>query len=122
MQKKELNRERRKQRACERLGTNEPRCPFCGVTDPLVMELHHVGGRAFDDTLVPICRNCHRILTDWQKDHPTNICSPPNESDRIGHALIGLADMFELLGCKLREHAAKLIAATQITHSRENQS
>lgn len=121
MNQLELNRERRRQRACERLGTNEPRCPFCGATDPLVMELHHVGGRAFDDTLVPVCRNCHRTLSDWQKDHPGSIGDPPNESERIGHALMGLADMFELLGRRLREFAAKLIASARIAQSVEKQ-
>jgi len=114
----ELNRERRRQRACERLGTNNPRCPFCGVTDPhtdpLVMELHHIGGRSFDDTLVPVCRNCHRILSDWQKDHPASMSNPPGDLERIGHVLLGLADMFELLGSRLRGYAAKLCASDQI--------
>ena len=45
----ELNRERRKQRALERLGTNTPRCPLCGIDEPLVFELHHIAGRAFDE-------------------------------------------------------------------------
>lgn len=107
----ELNRERRKQRACERLGTNKPRCPFCGIDEPLVMELHHVSGRAFDDTLVPICRNCHRILSDWQKDHPGGRNNPPSDLERIAHALSGLADMFELLVKRLPEFATTLFAA-----------
>jgi hypothetical protein len=114
----ELNRERRKQRALERLGTNNPRCPFCGCANPLALELHHVAGRAFDDLQVPVCRNCHRTLSDWQKDHATCVEGPPNELERIGHALLGLADMFELLVNWLREHARKLfVAATQTSHT-----
>ena len=49
MDQLELNRERRKQRALERLGTNNPRCPFCGFDNPLALELHHIAGEAFDE-------------------------------------------------------------------------
>ena len=108
MNQLELNRERRRQRALERLGTNNPRCPFCGIDEPLAMELHHIASRAFDDQLVPVCRNCHRVLSDWQKDHPPALADPPSDLERIGHALLGLADMFELLVKWLREHAKKL--------------
>jgi hypothetical protein len=113
MDKLELNRERRRQRALERLGTNNPRCPFCGFDNPLALELHHIAGEAFDETEVPVCRNCHRTLSDWQKDHPAKISDPPNDLERIGHALLGLADLFELLVKWLRDHATKLFAATQ---------
>ena len=47
MDKRELNRERRRQRALERLGTNDPRCVVCGYDDPLALELHHVAGHDF---------------------------------------------------------------------------
>ncbi len=106
----ELNRERRRQRALERLGTNTPRCPFCGIEDPLVLELHHIAGRDFDDTLIPVCRNCHRILSDWQKDHPPRRSNPPTDHEGIAHGLLGLADAFELLVKLLRQFAAKLFA------------
>jgi hypothetical protein len=120
MDQLELNRERRKQRALERLGTNSPHCLFCGIDDPLVMELHHVAGRAFDDVSVPVCRNCHRILSDQQKDHPVSVGDRPNDLERVGHALLGLADMFELLVSWLREHATKLFAAsTSMSHGED---
>jgi hypothetical protein len=115
MDKLELNRERRRQRALERLGTNSPRCPFCGFDNPLALELHHIAGEAFDATEVPVCRNCHRTLSDWQKDHPACIGDQPNDLERVGHALLGLADMFELLVNWLREHARKLFAAATQT-------
>ncbi len=104
----ELKRERRKQRALERLGTNNPKCPFCGADEPLVFELHHIAGRAHGDEALPVCRNCHRILSDWQKDHPPRNGNPPSDSERIAHFLLGLADMFELLVKRLREFAEKL--------------
>ncbi len=105
----ELKRERRRQRALERLGTNTPRCPFCGIDEPLVFELHHIAGRAHGDEALPVCRNCHRILSDWQKDHPPG--NTPSDPERIAHFLLGLADMFELLVKRLREFAQKLFAS-----------
>jgi hypothetical protein len=116
MNQLELNRERRRQRALERLGTNDPCCPFCGFNNPLALELHHFAGEAFDGKATPVCRNCHRVLSDSQKDHPAKISDPLNDLECIGHALLGLADMFELLVKWLREHATKLFAAVpQIT-------
>ena len=115
MDKLELNRERRRQRALERLGTNSPRCPFCGFDNPLALELHHIAGEAFDGKMAPVCRNCHRVLSDWQKDHPACIGDPPNDLERVAHALLGLADMFELLVNWLREHARNLFAAATQT-------
>ena len=35
---------------------------------------------------------------------------PPGDAERIGHFLLGLADLFELLAKRLREFAAKLFA------------
>jgi hypothetical protein len=113
----DLKRERRKQKALERLGTNTPQCPFCGIDEPLVFELHHVSGRAFGDDMIPVCRNCHRILSDWQKDHPPTNGSSPSDPERIAHFLLGLADMFELLVKRLREFAKTLFALE--THSQD---
>jgi hypothetical protein len=108
MNNHELNLERRRQRALERLGTNNPRCFFCPCDDPLALELHHIAGRGYGDELVIACRNCHRRLSDWQKDHPPRRNDPPIDAERIGHFLLGLADLFEMLVKRLREFAAKL--------------
>jgi hypothetical protein len=83
---------------------------MCGHDDPLALELHHVAGRAYGDDLVPVCRNCHRGLSDLQKDHPPANRLPPSDPERIGHFLLGLADLFELLVRRLREFATKLFA------------
>ena len=108
MDKLELNRERRRQRALERLGSNNPRCIVCGCDDPLALELHHLAGQAFGDDLTPVCRNCHRRLSDYQKDHAIGQASPSGEIEAIRRFLLGLADLFEMLVKRLREFAAKL--------------
>jgi hypothetical protein len=108
MNRLELNRERRRQRALERLGSNNPRCVVCGCDDPLALELHHLAGQSFGDDVAPVCRNCHRRLSDYQKDHVVDQASPPGEVEPIRRFLLGLADLFEMLVKWLREYAAKL--------------
>jgi hypothetical protein len=106
----ERNRERRKQRALERLGTNTPRCVVCGFDNPLALELHHIAGRAYDDELIPVCRNCHRVLSDAQQDHPPGNAKPVGALECIGHFLLGLAVLFEQWAKRFREFATALFA------------
>lgn len=121
MDEVELKRERRKQRALERLGSNNPRCVVCGFDDPLALELHHIAGRSFDEEAVPVCRNCHRRLSDHQKDHSLAQAKAGSELAPISRFLDGLADLFEMLVKRLREFAAKLavIDHDQKTHEEE---
>ena len=122
MDKLELNRERRRQRALERLGSNNPRCVICGCDDPLALELHHLAGQAFGDDLAPVCRNCHRRLSDYQKDHDIGQASPAGEIEPIRRFLLGLADLFEMLVKRLREFAAKLAALDRSTNPQNGET
>jgi hypothetical protein len=106
----EKEQERRKQKALERLGTNNPVCVLCGETDWRCLELHHIAGKPFDGALVIVCRNWHRKLSDMQKDHPQPASTPPDPLERIGHFLLGLADLFALLVEKLHEFGQDLIS------------
>jgi hypothetical protein len=109
MTDKELAREIRKQRRLEKLGSNNPICGTCGECDYRVLERHHVAGRKHHSDTVVICRNCHRKVSDDQKDHPG--CEP--DTDQLLHAiglfLIGLADLLELVLQKLTEFGLALI-------------
>jgi len=109
MTDKEMNREIRKQRRLEKLQSNAPVCGTCGEADYRVLERHHVAGRKHDPATVVICRNCHRKVTDEQKDHPS--CQPGAESPlhAIGLFLLGLADLLELIIEKLSEFGLALI-------------
>lgn len=107
----ERKRETRRQAALDRLGSNNPRCMHCGETDWRCLEAHHVAGRAFDDFTCVECRNCHRKLSDPQKDHPPKIGEPLSLPERVGHFLLGLADFFLLLVEQLRKFGGELIAS-----------
>ena len=106
----EIKREIRRQRALDRLGSDEPRCLRCGEANPHCLEYHHIAGRSHDDETVIVCRNCHRKLSDDQKDHPPNQGMPPNPLDQTGRFLLGLADLFKMLVGRLEEFGRDLIA------------
>jgi hypothetical protein len=103
------NSERRYRRASQRLGTDNPACCICGENNPHCLELHHLPGHAFGDEKAIVCRNCHRKMSDDQKDHPESLGSSPSMLERIGHFLLGLADLFKLLSRSLTEYGRYLI-------------
>jgi len=109
MDDKELKREARLQKVCDRLRVETPRCAHCGCDDARCLEAHHIAGRRFDDATVILCRNCHRILSDDQKDHPPLIGGAPSLHERVGHSLKGLADFLALLVAKLHGFGDELI-------------
>lgn len=105
----EINREIRKQRRLERLGSNAPICGTCGEADDRTLELHHVAGRKHDDATTIICRNCHRKVSDDQKDHPACPASADQMLHSIGLFLLGLAELLRLAVEKLVEYGNSLI-------------
>ena len=99
--------ERRRQAACRRLGTDDPRCVICGEDDWRCLELHHVAGRANDDAGVILCRNCHRKQTN-----PAGNAPNPNEPpilERAGHFLLGLAALLAELVARFRAYGQQLL-------------
>ncbi len=109
MDKAQLAKEARKQRRLEKLGTNEPRCGVCGYREWEAIEAHHVADHKRDDATVLVCRNCHDILSDDQRDHPALDPNADKVLDCIGHFLLGLADMLRLIIAKLQEFGLALI-------------
>jgi hypothetical protein len=106
----ELAREARKQRRLEKLDTNTPCCGTCGERDDRCLELHHIADYGRDDTTVVICRNCHRKVSDDQQDHPAFNPNADPLFDRIGHFLLGLADLLRIIIERLYVFGTALIA------------
>lgn len=109
MEDEEVERERRRQKRLEKLGSHAPHCGMCGEGDDRTLELHHVAGRKHDDALVTVCRNCHRKVSDDQQDHPAFDPAADPMLASIGHFLLGLADMLRIVVVKLHEFALALI-------------
>jgi hypothetical protein len=102
MDAKAYGRERIRQARLGRLGTNSPICLFCPEDDPACLERHHLAGRSFGDRWVVIaCRNCHRKLSDKQKEHPAVAARDPETLECYGRLLHGIADALELAGVPL---------------------
>jgi hypothetical protein len=60
---------RRQAEALEQLGTEQPRCIYCGNTDSLIVrrrriENHHIVGRKRDPVEAPTCLNCHAVASE----------------------------------------------------------
>ena len=102
-----IETEVQRQRALRRLGANNPVCCICGEDDPRVLERHHLAGRAYADSTVILCRNCH----DKQSNPGNNSKAPsdPSIMERLGHLLVGLAAFFEALIETLRRFGQALI-------------
>ena len=104
----EKRRRTRTRRSFERLGTSTPVCTICSETNPNCLEVHEPGGRKYSDLRVILCRNCHRKLSDDQRDHFPPIWTPPDPLERLSHALLGEADLLLRLAEKRRADARML--------------
>lgn len=104
-----LQKERRKQSRLNKLGTDNPICGCCGERDWRCIEMHHVADYGRYEAMVLICANCHRKVTDDQKDHPAFDPSADPILDGIGHFLIGLANLLRLIIEKLYAFGHTLI-------------
>jgi hypothetical protein len=106
--------ERRKQRALQRLGTANPHCVYCGQSDWRCLELHHILQKRYGDETVIMCRNCHQMLSDDQRDHPPPLTKEePCLLERVGHFLLGLAGFFATLADWCRDYGKQLIDAAR---------
>lgn len=114
MDDREINREARKQKRLERLRCNEPRCGMCGEADDRTLEAHHIAGRKHDAMTVVLCRNCHRKVSDDQKDHPSFKDGTDSTLHAIGSFLLGLADILRIAVEKLYEFGRELIARAKV--------
>lgn len=71
MTKRYPDKDTRRERAYRRLGTRNPVCIGCGFAgQPEQMELAHIAPRGFHDNVGVLCRNCHGLQSDAEKDYP----------------------------------------------------
>jgi len=84
-------------------------CGMCGESDWRTIEQHHVADYGRDETVALLCRNCHRKVSDDQKDHPAPFVSGEPMLETIGHFLLGLADMLRTIAPRLQAFGRWLI-------------
>ncbi len=111
MSERDMQHETRRQKALNRLGSDNPTCACCGENDPCCLELHHLEGKDFGAFLVILCRNCHRKLSN---PRPSKFGEPPMTLESIGQFLKGLADLLIRIAEKLWEYGEYLIEQARL--------
>jgi len=91
----------------------------CGLDDWRVLELHHLAGRKLSDECVILCANCHRTVTDMQKDHPPTLDGSPTPLESRGRLLLGLADLDRLKSEFLDREGRALIEEGQSQNEKD---
>ncbi|WP_456685839.1 hypothetical protein [Bradyrhizobium sp. P5_C11_2] len=119
MDDNDLDREVRRQRKLERIGGNYNACPGCGHSDWRTLEEHHYFNRRFGAETVWLCANCHRIITDDQKDHPMPISTADPLFQRMGHFMLNLAAFLRVVIVHLEEFGRELIRCAGLDANRE---
>jgi hypothetical protein len=86
---------------------------MCGETDWRCLEAHHVAGQRRDQTTLILCANDHMRMSEEQRDHPNSHAPADPFLDRVGHFLLGLADMLRVIVDALVDFGNQLIAQGQ---------
>lgn len=107
------NADIRHEKAACRLGGKDKLCIHCGEDDVRCLELHHLAGQKYHDDVVPLCRNCHRKISDMQLDHPDDLEAAIPLMFSIGRYLMGVADFILMIAYRLKEFGEQLIAWAQ---------
>ena len=109
MRRERPDREARKQRRIERIGSDEIACPCCGENDWRVLQAHHYFSRRFGPEIIWVCANCHAILSDDQEDFPLPVENGDERLQRIAHFMLNHAALMRLAAEHFAEFAEELV-------------
>lgn len=91
----EIKQELERAAHARRLHGLDRTCVICGESRQRCLQLHHLPERGYGNELVPVCANCHLLITDRRNNKPAP--ENPSQLERIGHWLLALAQfLFEL--------------------------
>jgi hypothetical protein len=104
---------RRKAEALEQLGTEQPRCIYCGLFDPLLVRLrripgHHPFSRKRDPLVVPCCLNCHAAAHERLEEAEVPMACEKEPTEFSRAIFRALAVHFELLANACKRFAKKM--------------
>jgi hypothetical protein len=108
---------RRKTEMHERLGSERPRCIYCGCAEPVALRPvtrkflrdHHVFGRNLDpDSESLLCQNCHALAHESLLNAEVDLEPEPNPVKRVATMLRADAVNLEMLANAKRKQAELL--------------
>jgi hypothetical protein len=92
-------------------------CLLCGYNDNpqiiryKIIELHHIAGRQNSNITIPVCPNCHAILSLTQQAWPedwSRLNNPPNMKRAI--MLRGMAELNRMMSMVQRNMSDEMIS------------
>jgi hypothetical protein len=114
----------RRRRRQKRFSVENPVCLFCGEPNleclspvtlawlkahQVLLEDHHVVGNKSDpDFVVPLCLNCHRLVTEGLAQAGISMNRESNPQKRVAVMLEALAVFLDMLAAAVRRWAALL--------------
>jgi len=108
---------RRKTELQERLGSEQPRCMYCGCAEPVVLRpvtrkflvIHHLLGQNHDpDSKLFLCQNCHALAHENLLNASVDLEPEPNPVKRVAKMLRAEAVHLEMMADAKRRQAALL--------------
>jgi len=110
-----VNKTKRLQRKLNELGTANPICQSCGISEIVslkrvkMLEKHHIAGGHNGGETITVCLNCHAKLSDDQLDWPDGLCSAGQTPEMKAVSFFtGLAGLFVILSVWCAMHAKVL--------------
>jgi hypothetical protein len=113
---------RRKTELQERLGSERPRCKYCGCAEPVVLRPvtrkflvdHHLLGKNHDpDSKVFVCLNCHALVHENLLVAGVDLEPEPNPIKRVAEMLRAEAVHYEMMATAKRRQVALLEGGKQ---------
>lgn len=103
--------EKRREADYRRLRTRNPVCLTCGyMKHPAAMEFSHVAPRKFHDDGGVQCSNCHREVSDKEKEFSYAPTTANPMMEKIGRYLLALSEWLTRIGVTLEEFGKWLLA------------
>jgi len=72
-------------------------CLVCFVTNPFLIEWHHVGGRKHSNILLPLCANCHLLASKHQTAYGISWLEGRTERESVQYVIQDLEFLLDRL-------------------------
>jgi hypothetical protein len=94
-----------------REGTTKIVCVGCGEDDTRLFQSHHIYGKTNSNDIIPLCLNCHTLVTlNQNKSSPSARSPSANDEQKLGFMLVSVGSLLERIGKNLKNYGYGLIS------------